>query len=409
MTLLTLHHLNITRYFIISILGFSIPFSTAATNITIGLVLLLLLTELILISNNYKHKWLILRDQSIIWLAIALFSFMLLAILYTTANWSEINKMLLKYRELLLIPLFFLLIRDRKSQQLGLYSFIAAMILTLFLSYVITWTGWHIGKGTVENPFVFKNHITQGILMSLVAYFLAIQSIQQRSGRTLRIIFILLAMINIIFMTQGRTGYLVLGCLILLLIYQLYYWRGLFIGVIALSLASTMIYIGSDQVKMRIDKISDNVTAYKQGESETSIGFRLEFYQTSLQLIAKHPFFGTGTGSFHQTYTALATAQNKPITENPHNEYLMIAVQWGLIGLSLFIGLLYIIWRQANNLSIENKRMLQGLLITMGVGCLVNSLLLDFTEGHAFVFLLSVFMADCENEHPLKTTTSAFN
>ncbi len=409
MTLLTLHHLNITRYFIISILGFSIPFSTAATNITIGLVLLLLLTELILISNNYKHKWLILRDQSIIWLAIALFSFMLLAILYTTANWSEINKMLLKYRELLLIPLFFLLIRDRKSQQLGLYSFIAAMILTLFLSYVITWTGWHIGKGTVENPFVFKNHITQGILMSLVAYFLAIQSIQQRSGRTLRIIFILLAMINIIFMTQGRTGYLVLGCLILLLIYQLYYWRGLFIGVIALSLASTMIYIGSDQVKMRIDKISDNVTAYKQGESETSIGFRLEFYQTSLQLIAKHPFFGTGTGSFHQTYTALATAQNKPITENPHNEYLMIAVQWGLIGLSLFIGLLYIIWRQANNLSIENKRMLQGLLITMGVGCLVNSLLLDFTEGHAFVFLLSVFMAGCENEHPLKTTTSAFN
>jgi len=400
MTPLTLHHFNITRYFIIVIIGFSIPFSTAATNITIGLALLLLLAELTLLSNNYQHKWLILRDQPIVWLAVALFSFMLLAILYTTASWSEVNKMLLKYRELLLIPLFFLLIRDRKSQQLGLYSFIAAMILTLFLSYLITWTGWHIGKGTVENPFVFKNHITQGILMSLAAYFLAIQSIQQRSGRILRTIFVLLATYNIIFMTQGRTGYLVLACLILLLIYQLYHWRGLFIGVITLSLISTMIYISSDQVKMRIDKISDNVTAYEQGESETSIGFRIEFYQTSLQLIAKHPFFGTGTGSFHQTYTALATTQNKPTTENPHNEYLMIAVQWGLIGLSLFIGLLYVMWRRANNLSIENKWMLQGLLITMGVGCLVNSLLLDFTAGHAFVFLLSVFMADCKFSKP---------
>lgn len=396
MTFLTSYHFNNIRYFIIILLGFTIPLSIAATNIAVGLAILLLLAEFFLLSIDYKKNWHILRAHPVVWLALALFSFMLLAMFYSPVTFAEMGKMLLKYRELLLIPLFILLINNAKSRQLGLYAFLGGMGLTLILSYLIMWTGWEIGKGTVENPFVFKNHITQGILMSLAAYFLAIQSLQQPQWRGLRIIAILLAMYNIIFMTQGRTGYLVLASLMLLLIYQLYHWRGFIIGIIAISILSTISYTYSDHVKTRINKIFENVTAYEQGQSETSIGLRIEFYKNSLQLIAKHPFLGTGTGSFHQTYTTFATSQNMLTTDNPHNEYLMIAIQWGLIGLSLFISLLYWAWQQANRLSIEKKWMTQGLVITIVVGCLVNSLLLDFTEGHAFVFLLSVFLGEHE-------------
>ena len=49
-----------------------------------------------------------------------------------------------------------------------------ALIIILF-SYLIVLTEWPFGKGVPENPVVFKNYITQGILLSLAAYFLAVQ------------------------------------------------------------------------------------------------------------------------------------------------------------------------------------------------------------------------------------------
>jgi hypothetical protein len=37
--------------------------------------------------------------------------------------------------------------------------------------------------------------------------------------------------------------------------------------------------------------------------------------------------------------------------------------------------------------------MAQGVVVAMAIGCVFNSLLLDFTEGHAFVYLTGVLFA----------------
>ena len=124
---------------------------------------------------------------------------------------------------------------------------------------------------------------------------------------------------------------------------------------------------------------------------------RFVFYKNSLSLIADHPLLGSGTGSFAKKYEQLVNnRQNMRLTENPHNEYLMIAVQWGLLGMGLFIYLLYRLWRMTKRLTIQQAWMAQGLVITMAVGCLVNSLLLDFTEGHVFAYLIGVFYAELQ-------------
>lgn len=367
-------------------IGFSIPISTALTNILCPLALLLILAE-----KPHKEKFHGLLHHPVASIALLLFAVMLLGFSYTSVSWSDAGLMLDKYRELLYIPLFIIIFRDDKTRQWGLYAFLSAMGLTLFLSYLMALTGWDLGKGTPETPFVFKNYITQSLLMALATYLVAVQVWKENRWTGLRSVVVALAIYNILFMSEGRTGYLVLFCLILLFSYQVYQLRGLFIGSVILIIISFFIYIHSDVVQNRVNKLSENLRNYQQGETETSVGLRLEFYQNSLVLIAKNPLLGTGTGSFSYEYQKLAQPQGIHFTTNPHNEYLMIAAQWGLIGSGLFIYLLYQMWQNTRRLTPQSLWMARGLVVAMAVGCLVNSLLLDTTEGHIFAYLTGVF------------------
>ena len=69
----------------------------------------------------------------------------------------------------------------------------------------------------------------------------------------------------------------------------------------------------------------------------------------------------------------------------------MIGVQLGVIGIGLFIALLYLMWYSTRYLKKEPALLAQGLIVTIAVGCLINSLWLDTTEGHIFAYLIGVF------------------
>ena len=67
--------------------------------------------------------------------------------------------------------------------------------------------------------------------------------------------------------------------------------------------------------------------------AQSSANSRIEFLRLGAEAFLQHPIFGTGTGSFNRVYGALATAA--PILAAPpipHNEYLLIGVQTGVVG-----------------------------------------------------------------------------
>ncbi len=375
-------NLDTTRRILAILIGFAIPISTALTNILCPLAILLLIIE-----GQYKQKYKRLSVHPVAMFALLFVGLMLLGLLYTPVPFTEAGLILDKYREFLYIPIFILFFRDPISRQWGLYAFISAILLTLVLSYLMAFTGWEIGKGTEQNPqapYIFKNYITQSLLFALVAYFIAMQAWQERRWVLVRFIMVLLIIYNIMFLSEGRTGYLVLFCLILLFCYQTYRLRGAIIGSIFLVFLTVLVYQSSEVLKDRVDNISEGVQDYKHSETNTSIKMRLEFNENSLNLITKRPIFGHGTGSFSYEYQKLARDKEIQPTKNPHNEYLMIGVQWGIIGIALFIALLYIMWLKAN-------MMAQGLIVTIAVGCLFNSFWLDSTEGHVFAYLIGIF------------------
>jgi hypothetical protein len=83
-----------------------------------------------------------------------------------------------------------------------------------------------------------------------------------------------------------------------------------------------------------------------------------------------------------------------PDIANPHNEYLMQLIGGGVFSLLLFLIWLGVTFRQALRAPANVGAALGGVGLAFAVGCLFNSMLLDFTEGHFYTALLACLLAE---------------
>lgn len=65
----------------------------------------------------------------------------------------------------------------------------------------------------------------------------------------------------------------------------------------------------------------------------------------------------------------------------------------GLIGLLIYLYFLYKIFRESLKLPQTNKKILTSFLVIFSSISFINSLLLDFVEGHLFVLMVGIFLA----------------
>jgi O-antigen ligase len=109
----------------------------------------------------------------------------------------------------------------------------------------------------------------------------------------------------------------------------------------------------------------------------------------------ERPIAGYGAGSVRTQFERLASASTggrAAMAGNPHNEFLLMGVQLGLIGVALFVWLLVTIRRECERLAEPARSIAYGYLFAFVLGCLANSLLLNFTEGNLFVFLIGILI-----------------
>ena len=76
-----------------------------------------------------------------------------------------------------------------------------------------------------------------------------------------------------------------------------------------------------------------------------SLSQRIEFTRASFHIIRQHPWFGVGTGDVPQAFSQAYDEIHSPLREEfrfrAHNQYLAIAVAFGLMGLAFFIVVLF--------------------------------------------------------------------
>ena len=75
-----------------------------------------------------------------------------------------------------------------------------------------------------------------------------------------------------------------------------------------------------------------------------SLSQRIEFTRASFHIIRQHPCFGVGTGdvpqAFNQAYDEIHSPLKETFRFRAHNQYLAIAVAFGLVGLAYFLVVL---------------------------------------------------------------------
>jgi O-antigen ligase len=305
----------------------------------------------------------------------------------------------------LVIPLF----GNIRVRRYAIWGFLSAMLCMLGLSY-LAWFSLLPPINYLDlkpgNPLVIQDRITYGFFMTIAAFIFTIHAYfaSVTSRKWILAMFAALSIFNC-YLVNNKTAFLVLLVLAGYFLINQWRWKGACVFFIAFALLGTVTYYHPESIlHNRIVVAVDQFREWHPDRADLkSVGQRLEFYRYSLKIIRDQPFFGVGIGGFAEAYKKQVKDPAMELTDNPHNEYLLIAVQLGLIGLAALLYLFYTQWRFASLLPTSKETILaRGMVLAFFVGCLFNSFLTDYDEGGLFIWLSALFYSGLNDGAPEK-------
>jgi len=380
------------------LLGCSIPVSVALDNVLLGVILLAWIA-----GGGYRDKLAAVRGNPVAWLALALFSLFVVGSLYSIGAAGDVIDALTKAMRLLLIPALIFLLREPAWRERGIAAFLASMLVTLVLSYLL-WLGLLTGnawlKGTQLDPVVFKAHITHNVFMAFAAFLLAQAALNAatRRGRYALAALCAAAVANVLLMVPGRTGIIVLLVLFIYFLCRGLRAKGFAIAGVALAALAAVVLVSPDSMlHKRITLADEEYAQWRAGvppDTTSSVGQRLELLRNTLEIISGNVVFGVGTGGFGRAYADRVGGAGTAHAQNPHNEILMMVVQFGIAGFALLAGLFVMQWRLAARLPGPfEPAAARALVLTIAVASVLSSTLVDHAEGLFFAYMSGLLFA----------------
>lgn len=389
------------------LLGFAVPISVALDNLLLAVVLIGMLF-------NLRHVWSIATQNPVARAAWMLFFFLFVGMFYGAASLKEAVDLLGKYADLAFVPMLMLMFSGDVWKRRAQFAFLGAMALTLLLSYLVGFKllpvqHWMSPISAVDNPVIFHSHITQNNMMAFVV-LLALLHCRDALKLSLRLgwaMFAGLATVNVLFMVQGRTGYIILLVLLCWFAWstlaRYFHQRGkawggpqalmLLMGTMLLMSTS---YMASPRLHERVNLVVAEMKAWQPNHENqgSSTGTRLNYYYNTIQIVEKNLLIGVGTGGFEHAFTEQTRGTNLLTVANPHNEYLLITVQTGIVGLALLWYLFYTLWRCAPMLTTALEQdAARGLVLAYVANCMFNSALHDHSDGLFFSWMAALLFA----------------
>lgn len=337
-----------------------------------------------------------------------------LSLLWTTASAAEAYGSVAKYGKLILIPLIVMLLRTTREACYALSTFALTQSLLvigswlLFMGVPIPWATSHVATSHFA---VFSSYLDQGIMTAVfagVCWHLS-ALVPGRFGPMAAMIMTVLALGNVLFVFEGRSGHAVAIALISLAVM----WRlprKLRASVILLPFVLlAILYLTSNRVHDRVNLVKNEVAAFSVAKGQTiaggtSSGIRLHFWHRAVQSISQHPWIGSGVGSWSNEFNRLENEEAAPSREqkahqkiepqgNPHQEYLQWGVQLGVPGLLLIAALMAAILKDTLSMRKPYARAAQSALTALAIVCLFNSSLYDALIGDFFCIALGLLLA----------------
>lgn len=359
-----------------------------------------------LLAGGFRHRYQVLKDSPVVWSVLLLFVLTCIGAIHAQANPSDLHVALSKNTKLLFLPVALSLLDDRVWADRALRLFTASMLAVLalsLLSVVVTIPGirtdaFPVGPNgqLVRDHVVFKDHIVQNLMMSLLALIAVLQAAAATRplARLGWAAVALAAAVDILFLVFGRTGYLTLLAVMLLAIATLLPRRlRLPLGA-ALCAALLIGYLSVPLLQSRVDEAINALRTIGQ-ENFSAAGQRLAFYQKTIGLILERPFSGWGTGSYTRQFCRVVNSPQWCALGgfHPHNQFLLYGVQLGVVGVLAYVWFLVAPWIQARDMSLPDRTLLLGLALILLISSLFNAPLFFANEANFFLIMLAVLLA----------------
>ncbi len=280
-----------------------------------------------------------------------------------------------------------------------------AIALTEIASYLV----WFeiilpFRNATVSNPTPFMNHISYNPILALAIYLVYYNVFIKAKLNLLKFFihsFFAISMTINMFITGGRAGQVMYFVMLTIIIFQFFSnekIKSLFTVLVLVPLIFFAAYQTSDLFQKRVNLSIIEITDFSD-EYYSSVGVRINYAKNSLEVIKKNPIIGVGTGDFPSEYKKLnqINSPQLPNTTNPHNMYILITMQLGLIGL---ISMLSIFYYQIKLSFYASNRFIKDVGVTLPLLFLVimwsDSYLLGHYTSLLFVFFSSFLYKDFE-------------
>jgi len=389
---------------------FFMPISTALMNLFLYLALILIALNKNFIQN-IKISWKNNASKS----SILFFLFVILGSLWSIGSIEDIFEGISTYKKFIFVFLTLPFLIDRKNNELLINAFFVSMALILCLVYLIFLDimqpiNVQLYEGItfhLSESGGFKTHIITNILFAFFSFISIHRFFDSSNARYL--LLGILAFYYSIFINDGTTGQILSLSLLSVLIIQRYRYKAtLILPIVLLGIIAYGASNNNTSIYNAINKIQTGLEDFESRTAVKSVDVRLAMLTNGLIIIKENPWIGTGTGSINQSHIDNLDKlppifEHRSKTTNPHSEYLSIAIQYGLIGLLLYLFLIYKLFEYTKKLPNDfYKNSAQGLLILILLGSLGTSIITDSGEGHFVMLFIALLFAPLSNQETLK-------
>ncbi len=372
---------------------FLLPLTVTGNNLAIWLAVILWA-----VTGNYRDKISQILKNKLALASMLFFCVHLLAMLWTEdLIWGlEITRKMLPF--FFVLPIF-LTLTKKENFKYYVAAFLLAISISEGLSYLI-WFGIiePFKYATFQNPTPLMSHISYNPFLAFAIYLvinklLSGEKILQ-SERAIYTFFTLTMTVNM-FITGGRAGQVMFFAALIILAFQ--YFRNSQVKATVISFflilfISTLAYNSSPIFKNRVDSGVQNIVDYKSNK-DTSVGQRITFFVNSYELFESSPIIGIGTGDFPSEYYKVNQINSPEVrtTVQPHNMYMLVLSQLGLIGL---ISLLWIFYTQYRIAIVNESKLIGNIGVALPLLFLIimwsDSYLLGHYTSNLFILFSSV-------------------
>lgn len=374
-----------------ALIAASLPWSTTAPSIFVGLWLLVVTPTID--WRDYARR----LSQPAYALPFIFLLLALLGMLWSDGTWADRLHAIKPVAKLVLIPpLLYHFSRSERGFEVCA-AFLASCTLLAMFSWVVLLDPALKLTATASTGVPVKNYIDQSQEFTLCAFALALPALSYWRGGSMIataacIALILLFLTNMVFVASARTALLCIAVLLVLFAGRHLSRHAAMLLLASAAAASALAWPASPYLRQRITDIAVEYQQGRENISHASTAQRLTYWRKSLAAFAEAPVFGHGTGSIKRQFERAASTESSldaEIVSNPHNQTLHVAVQWGLLG----VVLLYALWFAHLSLFAgEGLAAWIGLVVIVQniTSSLLNSHLTDFHEGWIYVLGVGV-------------------